>query len=243
MPSNLATGTATAVGTTINVEWSEVANAVGYTVEYQVYDEEIPSDAWTILPTVTGTQTSFVGVEGTVYKVRVKALGPEHYADSEYTDLDGTITPDVQIAGLELTPSGALAEDCVLTATLDPSAATTDAKASYVWSVDGVAVHDEGNLGHQYSLICAAAARQNSRSRTFRTIIWASPAMGNLASHPSGTWHDMTLVAVRPGQPCTWPSTALAKLAKNSSASFLAAPLIRRWPSWASLPPIWASTL
>src|SRR4051812_23882027 len=39
-----------------------------------------------------------------------------------------------------------------------------------------------------------------------------------------------------------YPCTALAKLAKNSSASFLAEPLMRRCPSWASLPPICAST-
>ena len=37
--------------------------------------------------------------------------------------------------------------------------------------------------------------------------------------------------------------TAAAKRTKKSSASFLAAPLTRRWPSWASLPPIWASTV
>ncbi len=36
--------------------------------------------------------------------------------------------------------------------------------------------------------------------------------------------------------------TALTKLAKKSSATFFAAPLIRRWPSCASLPPICAST-
>ena len=37
-------------------------------------------------------------------------------------------------------------------------------------------------------------------------------------------------------------ATAAANLAKKSSAIFLAALLIRRWPSWASLPPICAST-
>src|SRR5258708_35830480 len=40
----------------------------------------------------------------------------------------------------------------------------------------------------------------------------------------------------------TYPCTALAKLAKNSSASFLADPLMSRCPSCASLPPICAST-
>jgi len=38
-------------------------------------------------------------------------------------------------------------------------------------------------------------------------------------------------------------ATAVANFAKKSSAIFLAAPAIRRWPSWASLPPICASTL
>src|SRR5262245_41942212 len=33
----------------------------------------------------------------------------------------------------------------------------------------------------------------------FGGIIWAVPALGNLSSHPSGTWLDMTLVAVRRG--------------------------------------------
>jgi hypothetical protein len=36
--------------------------------------------------------------------------------------------------------------------------------------------------------------------------------------------------------------TAAANLTKKSSAVFFAALLIRRWPSWASLPPICAST-
>src|SRR5688572_9320224 len=35
---------------------------------------------------------------------------------------------------------------------------------------------------------------------------------------------------------------ALAKLVKNSSASFLAVLSMRRLPSWAILPPTWAST-
>src|ERR1700704_2088417 len=37
-------------------------------------------------------------------------------------------------------------------------------------------------------------------------------------------------------------ATAAANLTKKSSAVFFAALLIRRWPSWASLPPICAST-
>jgi len=54
----------------------------------------------------------------------------------------------------------------------------------------------------------------------------------------------------RPGfVPVRWAScppgyfTAAANLAKKSSAIFFAAPLTKRWPSWASLPPICASTL
>src|SRR5581483_2276821 len=38
------------------------------------------------------------------------------------------------------------------------------------------------------------------------------------------------------------PPSALAKFLKNSSASFLAVLSMRRLPSWAILPPIWAST-
>ena len=56
---------------------------------------------------------------------------------------------------------------------------------------------------------------------------------------------------VRTGQPapCEAPDQAgagantAANFWKKSSAIFLAAPLTRRWPSWASLPPICASTL
>src|SRR5262245_40619770 len=33
--------------------------------------------------------------------------------------------------------------------------------------VDGIAVHDQGNLGHQHSLACPAAARKNRRFRSF----------------------------------------------------------------------------
>jgi hypothetical protein len=35
----------------------------------------------------------------------------------------------------------------------------------------------------------------------------------------------------------------VANLPKNSSASFLAVPSIKRAPTWAILPPTWASTL
>ena len=38
-------------------------------------------------------------------------------------------------------------------------------------------------------------------------------------------------------------AAAAANFSKNSSAIFFAAPLTSRWPIWASLPPIWASTL
>ena len=79
-----------------------------------------------------------------------------------------------------------------------------------------------------------------------RPIIWAIPVMSNLGS-PSLGWapdrlYGLCSTGLGPTQH-RLSLTALAKLAKNSSASFLAAPLIRRWPSWASLPPIWASTL
>ena len=40
----------------------------------------------------------------------------------------------------------------------------------------------------------------------------------------------------------TYRDSALAKLAKNSSASFLAVESMSRPPSWAILPPTWAST-
>src|SRR5216683_1142499 len=76
-------------------------------------------------------------------------------------------------------------------------------------------------------------ARQNSHQNQSKHIIWAIPVMSNLARNRK--W--------RRERQATPSPTALAKLAKNSSASFLAVPAIRRWPSWASLPPICASTL
>src|SRR5436305_1091464 len=59
-----------------------------------------------------------------------------------------------------------------------------------------------------------------------------------------GDGADMVLAGLSPRLAISryYPCTALAKLAKNSSASFFAEPLISRWPSWASLPPICAST-
>ena len=46
-----------------------------------------------------------------------------------------------------------------------------------------------------------------------------------------------------PRSPHHGVATVEAKFWKKSSAIFFAAPLTRRWPSWASLPPICASTL
>ena len=53
---------------------------------------------------------------------------------------------------------------------------------------------------------------------------------------------DVMLEELQRFEPEIAAATAAANFWKKSSAVFLAAPLIRRWPSWASLPPICAST-
>ena len=105
----------------------------------------------------------------------------------------------------------------------------------------GITVHDQGNLGH--SALSSAALLHCTAAQSLKSF------QGHNMGHPGNeqpqprAWPDMadwTWTGTRlSSQPCT----ALAKLAKNSSASFLAAPLISRCPSWASLPPICASTL
>src|SRR6267154_1431709 len=82
------------------------------------------------------------------------------------------------------------------------------------------------NMGHPGNEQPQQSPAWDMARYDFARLSWQDPKQG-----PRG-WGSAD-------QPCT----ALAKLAKNSSASFLAAPLIRRWPSWASLPPICASTL
>src|SRR5213076_841156 len=97
-------------------------------------------------------------------------------------------------------------------------------------------------------LSCTAAYRLRRRLNSFQGHIMGHP--GNEQPWQSPAW-DMARYdfvwrswqGPEVGAPEDQPCTALAKLAKNSSASFLAVPLIRRCPSWASLPPICASTL
>src|SRR3569833_2291005 len=97
---------------------------------------------------------------------------------------------------------------------------------------DGITVHNHGNLGHSGTLF-------NSEPRRCTAAQPANSVENHHMGHPGGGQPRPDRLPVRRDHPCT----ALAKIAKNSSASFLAVPLIRRWPSWASLPPIWASTL
>src|SRR6185436_14784543 len=111
-----------------------------------------------------------------------------------------------------------------------------------------IAVHDQGNLGHQHSLgLHCRIWRQHRRFKVIpKAIIWAIPVMSNLGSPSPGAWPDRLDGPCSTGfgraESANQPCTALPKLAKNSSASFLAAPLISRCPSCASLPPICAST-
>ena len=69
---------------------------------------------------------------------------------------------------------------------------------------------------------------------------------GSEAVHDDQRWLHRTLEGFVRDQPhgarAPSPLRALAKLVKNSSAYFLATPLIRRPPSWAILPPTLAST-
>ena len=55
---------------------------------------------------------------------------------------------------------------------------------------DGIAVYDQGNLGHQHSLDLPAACRRSSVKISPKAIIWALPARGNLAGRGAG--YDLT---------------------------------------------------
>src|SRR5450432_3235466 len=95
-------------------------------------------------------------------------------------------------------------------------------------------------------LSCTAAYRLRRRLKSFQGHNMGHP--GNEQPWQSPAWdmarYDFARLSQTLGQGgsalslAPQPCTALAKLAKNSSASFLAVPLIRRCPSWASLPPI-----
>ena len=80
------------------------------------------------------------------------------------------------------------------------------------------------------------------RSSKMRPVRRASEAISERVADPLTKYRF--IAAWHPGAPYSaFGFTALAKFAKKSSATFLAAPLTRRYPSCASLPPIWASTL
>lgn len=59
--------------TTITVAWDPVADAIGYIVEYKVYDPDVPT--WSILPQQTSNQ-AIIGqlTNSTQYKIRVTAI-------------------------------------------------------------------------------------------------------------------------------------------------------------------------
>src|SRR5216684_5549557 len=108
--------------------------------------------------------------------------------------------------------------------------------------VDGIAVHDQGNLGHSAlssSALLHCTAAQSLKSFQRHNMGHPGNEQPHLGAWPGMVRRSSEELASSGNQPCT----ALAKFAKNSSASFLAEPLISRCPSWASLPPICASTL
>ena len=79
--------TLTAEGTTITVSWSTVTNASSYTVGYQIDG----SDSWSVLTTTGATAVSLIGLPGSKYAFRVKAIGEGSYSDSDYSTIQ-TIT-------------------------------------------------------------------------------------------------------------------------------------------------------
>ena len=69
---------------TVTASWSAVENASSYTLEYK----PVGAENWTALPGLEDTTASFVGVSGTMYNVRVKAVGTGDYSDSTYTEIN-----------------------------------------------------------------------------------------------------------------------------------------------------------
>ena len=69
-----------ASGTTVSCSWSSVANASSYSLEYKLST----ASSWTT-KSVSGTSTTFTGVAGSTYNVRVKAIGSGNYSDSAYS--------------------------------------------------------------------------------------------------------------------------------------------------------------
>ena len=65
----------------------------------------------------------------------------------------------------------------------------------------------------------------------------------SLANKDGGTLLSYNVEAQIGGKLAQLGQRLINSVAKKSSAIFLAAPLTSRWPSWASLPPICASTL
>ena len=116
---------------------------------------------------------------------------------------------------------------------------------------DGLAVHRHGNGWHRHSSQnCPGlkgpfpignrtqAPKRTTKSDRFSPISeFGTRGSLNFLS-PAGQ-----AIPAKPVPKKTAYFTAAANLAKKSSAIFFAAPLTSRWPSWASLPPICASTL
>ena len=69
---------------TVTASWSAVENASSYTLEYK----PVGTENWTALPGLEDTTASFVGVSGTMYNVRVKAVGTGDYSDSTYAEIN-----------------------------------------------------------------------------------------------------------------------------------------------------------
>ncbi|MDO4627882.1 MAG: fibronectin type III domain-containing protein, partial [Planctomycetia bacterium] len=67
-------------GKAVAVSWNAVENATSYTLEYRVSG----ASDWTAITGLTGTSTTFNGVSGSTYEIRVKAFA-ENYTDSEYS--------------------------------------------------------------------------------------------------------------------------------------------------------------
>ena len=114
---------------------------------------------------------------------------------------------------------------------------------------DGFAVHRHCDGGHAFllklgpkGLILAPTGRTDGGSERIRGDFAPGRGLEQVNSEPRGQERSRVLLDAAWGMGRHWAATTLNR-SKKSSAVFLAALLISRWPSWASLPPICASTL
>ena len=121
---------------------------------------------------------------------------------------------------------------------------------------DGFAVHRHGHRRHEHPpkfgakspLFASPTAGEGGQGSEFEPILARTRLGTTISLNPHRILGQgipkakMVQTAVM-RRPITLRPPSAAKFLKKSSAIFLAAPLTRRWPSWASLPPICASTL